>query len=115
MSTNRFDNHTTLVVPLSHFGRGDLALAGGKGANLGELFQAGFNVPPGFIITTAAYDLLLQENDFQTRLASLLASLDLNNPHLFILYRFRTHIQLAVDDYNITFSPFPGSETKCSS
>ncbi len=80
MSTNRFDNHTTLVVPLSHFGRGDLALAGGKGANLGELSQAGFNVPPGFIITTAAYDLLLQENDFQTRLASLLASLDLNNP-----------------------------------
>jgi pyruvate,water dikinase len=28
---------------------------GGKGANLGELTQAGFPVPPGFCVTTAAY------------------------------------------------------------
>ncbi|MDJ0349341.1 PEP/pyruvate-binding domain-containing protein [Cryobacterium sp. PH29-G1] len=33
----------------------DLARAGGKGANLGELVAAGFAVPPGFVITTAAY------------------------------------------------------------
>src|SRR6185369_7417282 len=55
-------------------------LAGGKGANLGELSRAGFDVPPGFVITTRAYDLLLQENDLQTRLASLLASLNLDDP-----------------------------------
>ncbi len=30
-----------------------LSLAGGKGANLGELSMAGYNVPPGFIVTTA--------------------------------------------------------------
>ncbi len=29
---------------------------GGKGANLGLLTQAGFKVPPGFVVTTAAYD-----------------------------------------------------------
>lgn len=68
------------VAPLSYFGSKDLALAGGKGANLGELLQAGFDVPPGFVITTAAYDLLLQENDLQTRLAEMFASLDLDNP-----------------------------------
>src|SRR5690606_38200338 len=28
----------------------------GKGANLGELIGAGFPVPPGFVVTTAAYD-----------------------------------------------------------
>ncbi len=33
----------------------DLPLAGGKGANLGELVRAGFVVPDGFVITTAAY------------------------------------------------------------
>jgi len=33
----------------------DLDRAGGKGANLGELVAAGFAVPPGFVITTAAY------------------------------------------------------------
>jgi pyruvate,water dikinase len=80
MSTNRFDNHALRIATLPHFGRNDLAIAGGKGANLGELSQAGFNVPPGFIITTAAYDLLLQENNFQTHFEDLLASLDLDNP-----------------------------------
>lgn len=39
----------------------DLPLAGGKGANLGELVRAGFEVPDGFVITTAAY------TDFVTR------------------------------------------------
>jgi pyruvate,water dikinase len=67
------------VAPFSSFGSKDLALAGGKGANLGELSQANFDIPPGFIITTAAYALLLQENKLQTRLADLLASLNLDN------------------------------------
>lgn len=45
-----------LVVDLRDLGKGDLPLAGGKGANLGELIRAGFPVPPGFVVTTAAYD-----------------------------------------------------------
>lgn len=32
-----------------------LPVVGGKAANLGELIRAGFPVPPGFCITTAAY------------------------------------------------------------
>ena len=44
-----------LVVPLSALGARDLPVAGGKGANLGELIRAGFPVPGGFVITTAAY------------------------------------------------------------
>ena len=40
---------------LADVGRGDLAVAGGKGANLGELTRAGVPVPPGFVLTTAAY------------------------------------------------------------
>jgi pyruvate,water dikinase len=80
MSANQFDHHAVLVAPLSHFGGEDLMPAGGKGANLGELSRAGFEVPPGFIITTMVYDLLLQENDLQTRLAGFLASLQLDDP-----------------------------------
>ncbi|MEP6693260.1 MAG: PEP/pyruvate-binding domain-containing protein, partial [Chloroflexota bacterium] len=45
----------SLVVPLSALGAGDLGVAGGKGANLGELIRAGFAVPDGFVITTGAY------------------------------------------------------------
>ncbi|MGR4880231.1 PEP/pyruvate-binding domain-containing protein [Streptomyces sp. LARHCF249] len=44
-----------LVVPLGRLGGTDLGVAGGKGANLGELVRAGFAVPPGFVVTTAAY------------------------------------------------------------
>lgn len=44
-------------VPLSELDAHSLPLAGGKAANLGELLRAGFNVPPGFVITTAAYRL----------------------------------------------------------
>ena len=44
------------VVPLSACTKHDLDLAGGKGANLGELIAAGFDVPNGFVITTTAYD-----------------------------------------------------------
>ncbi|MFI0416815.1 PEP/pyruvate-binding domain-containing protein [Spongiactinospora sp. 9N601] len=44
-----------LVAPLGDFGRAGIALAGGKGANLGELIRAGFPVPGGFVVTTEAY------------------------------------------------------------
>lgn len=37
---------------LDELGGADVALAGGKAANLGELVRGGFPVPPGFVITT---------------------------------------------------------------
>ncbi|MST32833.1 phosphoenolpyruvate synthase, partial [Acidimicrobiaceae bacterium USS-CC1] len=36
-------------------GKSDTAVAGGKGANLGELARAGFPVPDGFVVTAEAY------------------------------------------------------------
>ena len=33
----------------------DIASAGGKGANLGELTQAGIPVPAGFVVLSSAY------------------------------------------------------------
>jgi phosphohistidine swiveling domain-containing protein len=47
-----------LLVPLAALCADDLALAGGKGANLGELVRAGFDVPDGFVVTTHAYRLV---------------------------------------------------------
>src|SRR5690242_18630306 len=51
------------VLDLSRVGKDDLARAGGKGSNLGELIRAGFPVPPGFVVTTAAYDRFVAAND----------------------------------------------------
>ncbi len=44
-----------LIVDLADLSAGDLAEAGGKAANLGELIRFGFDVPAGFCVTTAAY------------------------------------------------------------
>ncbi|OJY47706.1 PEP/pyruvate-binding domain-containing protein [Pseudonocardia sp. 73-21] len=44
-------------------GRGDVDVAGGKGANLGELTRAGFPVPPGFVLTTDAYREFVTVNE----------------------------------------------------
>ncbi|WP_369133924.1 PEP/pyruvate-binding domain-containing protein [Modestobacter sp. I12A-02662] len=44
-----------VVVPLRDLDAGSVPVAGGKAANLGELLRAGFPVPDGFCLTTAAY------------------------------------------------------------
>src|SRR5437764_1353340 len=61
-----------LVLPLHELGRRDLAVAGGKGANLGELVRAGFPVPPGFVVTTAAYDRFVADNRLGETIARVL-------------------------------------------
>ncbi len=43
------------IVWLEQVGAGDLALVGGKAANLGELIRAGFEVPRGYVVTTQAH------------------------------------------------------------
>jgi phosphoenolpyruvate synthase/pyruvate phosphate dikinase len=45
-----------LVVPLHAVGRRDLTLVGGKAGHLRERIRAGLPVPPGFVLTTAAYE-----------------------------------------------------------
>ena len=48
---------TDLVADLKDLAAASLATAGGKALNLGRLAAAGFPVPPGFCLTTAAYRL----------------------------------------------------------
>lgn len=44
------------VIPFGMLGLDELELVGGKAARLGDLTQAGFPVPPGFAVTTLAYE-----------------------------------------------------------
>lgn len=46
-----------LVVDLGDTGTAPLRTVGGKALNLGKLLTAGFPVPPGFCLTTTAYEL----------------------------------------------------------
>ncbi|MFQ5594877.1 MAG: PEP/pyruvate-binding domain-containing protein, partial [Anaerolineae bacterium] len=58
----------------------DIALTGGKGANLGEMVRAGLPVPPGFIVTTQAYRAFVQANDLQPRILELARAADPASP-----------------------------------
>lgn len=60
-----------LVVPLSALHRTMLSVGGGKAVNLGELIQAGFVVPAGFCITTAAYERVATQAKLDTYLFGL--------------------------------------------
>lgn len=43
----------------------DISIVGGKGANLGEMFNAGLPVPNGFCITGNAFDEYMKRNSFE--------------------------------------------------
>src|SRR6266568_4691633 len=63
-----------LVVPLETLDRTSLPVAGGKAANLGELIRAGFAVPAGFCVTTAAYVRASAAASLDTYLSALEAT-----------------------------------------
>lgn len=50
----------------------NLPQVGGKGANLGEMTQAGISVPPGFIVTTKAYRRFIKENNLADKIKEAL-------------------------------------------
>ena len=52
-----------LVCALAEVGAGDRAAVGGKGASLGELIQAGIQVPDGYVVTVAAFEAALARLD----------------------------------------------------
>lgn len=65
-----------LVVKFSEVDKEDVALVGGKGANLGEMIKNGFPVPDGFIVTANAYYEFLKENDLAVKIKHLLKAAD---------------------------------------
>jgi pyruvate,water dikinase len=52
---------TKVIAWFEEIGKADIPIAGGKGANLGEMTKARIPVPPGFIVTADAYFQFLQE------------------------------------------------------
>ena len=61
-------------------GKEDIASAGGKGANLGELTQAGIPVPSGFVILSSAYFAFLDAHRLRVQLHHLLSTHDPHDP-----------------------------------
>ncbi|MBE6494320.1 MAG: phosphoenolpyruvate synthase [Methanosphaera stadtmanae] len=60
-------------------GKEDIPIAGGKGANLGELTNAGIPVPPGFVITSETYRKFITDTGIVDEINNMLANLDIND------------------------------------
>ena len=70
---------TKYIKWFEEVGKSDVSIVGGKGANLGEMLQAGFPVPYGFIVTSAAYFYFVESNKLQTKIQETLKNLDHEN------------------------------------
>jgi pyruvate,water dikinase len=64
------------IVSFNDVTKEDIPLVGGKGANLGEMTRAQIPVPPGFIVTAAAYYDFIRGSGLVEKMRDLLKPLD---------------------------------------
>jgi len=66
------------ITWLSNLSKKDIGLAGGKGANLGEMWGSKFPVPQAFIVTTDAFNFFLKETKIKDEIIELLKKIDVD-------------------------------------
>ena len=71
---------TPWIVDLSEVSRANIPLVGGKGANLGEMLRAELPVPPGFVLTVAAYERMRASHGLGARIDTLLRTVNPEDP-----------------------------------
>ncbi|CAF4170603.1 unnamed protein product [Rotaria sp. Silwood2] len=71
-------NNIPFVVNLDEEHATHLDIVGGKGANLAILFQRGFNIPHAFVITTNAFQYVLN-NEETKNILSIIDNIDIDN------------------------------------
>lgn len=67
---------TDHIVWFDRYEQSHKPFVGGKNASLGEMMMAELPVPPGFALTTVAYDQLWQNEQLVTEINALLRSID---------------------------------------
>ncbi len=80
MEASRARQKSLRVLPFSEIRKHDVGLAGGKGANLGELCSAGLPVPPGFVVPAQAYLAAMDGAGVRERLAEGSSGLPVMDP-----------------------------------
>ncbi|MFA9472630.1 MAG: PEP/pyruvate-binding domain-containing protein, partial [Deltaproteobacteria bacterium] len=72
-------NTSEFVRDFGTLGRNDTPIAGGKGANLGEMTAAGLPVPEGFVVTGQAYLHALDAAGCRQRVLDIVANADIDD------------------------------------
>lgn len=67
------------VLWLDQVTKDDVPTAGGKGANLGEMVRIGMPVPSGFVVTTAAFNRLMQINGLGDQIKQIVGQTDVED------------------------------------
>lgn len=67
---------TDFIRPFRLVSKGDVVMAGGKGASLGEMTRAGFPVPAGFVVLSNAFDTFIEESRCSAEIARILRRVD---------------------------------------
>ncbi len=70
-----------LIRNFTGLNKGDAGLAGGKGASLGEMTQAGIPVPLGFVVLAGSFEQFLKETDLNVEIDSILNSVNHKEIH----------------------------------
>jgi len=65
-----------LTETFSNLKKTDSAIAGGKGASLGEMTGAGIPVPPGFVVLADSFDKFLSDNGLHAEIEASLDKVD---------------------------------------
>ena len=60
------------ILDFTEIHKDNVAAAGGKGANLGEMTSAGIPVPPGFVITAEGYRHFISHNHYDAAFETML-------------------------------------------
>ena len=69
------------VKDFREISRRDVAIAGGKGASLGEMTRVGISVPSGFVVLADAFERFLAETDLDVEVESILHKVDHRKIH----------------------------------
>lgn len=71
---------TPNILWFSQINHEDIPMAGGKGANLGEMYNLGIPVPNGFVVTSQAYFDFITHNELDKKIKDILKITDVDDP-----------------------------------
>ncbi len=74
-----FKNKIDFIAWFSELNKGSGNIAGGKGANLAEIYNLKIPVPPGFVVTAQAYDYFIKKAGLNEKIKSLLSDISYEN------------------------------------
>lgn len=73
------NKNTAHTLWFSQIHKNDIPIVGGKGANLGEMWNAEIPVPNGFVVTATAYFDFLATTSLKQKILTELSGLDMND------------------------------------